>query len=140
MSRGSTGTPRAIALALVGIAAAGCESGSFFPAADAAAAMDAADAKDAFPQMRKLANPSIAFPKEGQQEFPPVWATAQSALRYIGWTQDPQSWPILENQLPKRLPLDTRAETPIRADAVSVYYRRWLRDHAVTYGAIPASA
>lgn len=51
-----------------------------------------------------------------------------------------QDKPILENQVPKRLPLDPRAETPIRADAVSVYYRRWLRDRSVTYGAIPAAA
>ncbi|CDX36185.1 hypothetical protein MPLSOD_270005 [Mesorhizobium sp. SOD10] len=51
-----------------------------------------------------------------------------------------QDKPILENQIPKRLPLDPRAETPIRADAVSVSYRRWLRDRAVTYGAIPARA
>jgi phenylpropionate dioxygenase-like ring-hydroxylating dioxygenase large terminal subunit len=51
-----------------------------------------------------------------------------------------QDKPILENQVPKRLPLDPRAETPIRADASSVHYRRWLRDRAVTYGAIPASA
>jgi phenylpropionate dioxygenase-like ring-hydroxylating dioxygenase large terminal subunit len=49
-----------------------------------------------------------------------------------------QDKPILENQVPRRLPLDPRAETPIRADAVSVSYRRWLRDRAVTYGAIPA--
>jgi phenylpropionate dioxygenase-like ring-hydroxylating dioxygenase large terminal subunit len=49
-----------------------------------------------------------------------------------------QDKPILENQMPKRLPLDPRAETPIRADASSIAYRRWLRDHAVTYGAIPA--
>jgi phenylpropionate dioxygenase-like ring-hydroxylating dioxygenase large terminal subunit len=51
-----------------------------------------------------------------------------------------QDKPILENQLPKRLPLDPRAETPIRADAVSVYYRRWLRQKGVTYGAIAAAA
>lgn len=49
-----------------------------------------------------------------------------------------QDKPILENQLPRRLPLDPRAETPIRADASSVHYRRWLRDRSVTYGAIPA--
>jgi phenylpropionate dioxygenase-like ring-hydroxylating dioxygenase large terminal subunit len=49
-----------------------------------------------------------------------------------------QDKPILENQVPKRLPLDPAAETPIRADASSVYYRRWLRNHDVTYGAIPA--
>jgi len=51
-----------------------------------------------------------------------------------------QDKPILENQYPKRLPLDPRAETPIRADASSVFYRRWLRDRNVTYGAIPAPA
>jgi phenylpropionate dioxygenase-like ring-hydroxylating dioxygenase large terminal subunit len=51
-----------------------------------------------------------------------------------------QDKPILENQVPKRLPLDPAAETPIRADASSVYYRRWLRNRDVTYGAIPARA
>jgi HEAT repeat protein len=64
--------------------------------------MAAVDAKEALPQMRKWANPSVPLPKEGQQEFPPVWATAQSALRYLGWMQDPQSWNILESQLRRR--------------------------------------
>lgn len=49
-----------------------------------------------------------------------------------------QDKPILENQMPKRLPLDPAAETPIRADQSSITYRRWLRERAVTYGAIPA--
>jgi phenylpropionate dioxygenase-like ring-hydroxylating dioxygenase large terminal subunit len=49
-----------------------------------------------------------------------------------------QDKPILENQVPQRLPLDPGAETPIRADASSVYYRRWLRERHATYGAIPA--
>lgn len=49
-----------------------------------------------------------------------------------------QDKPILENQIPRRLPLDPRAETPIRADKVAILYRRWLRDHGVRYGAIPA--
>ncbi len=48
-----------------------------------------------------------------------------------------QDKPILENQLPKKLPLDPRTETPVRADAVSVSYRRWLRDRRVSYGAVP---
>jgi len=51
-----------------------------------------------------------------------------------------QDKPILEHQMPKRLPLDPRAETPIRADASSVYYRRWLREHNVRYGAIPVAS
>ncbi len=49
-----------------------------------------------------------------------------------------QDKPILENQNPALLPLDPRAETPIRADAASVAYRRWLRELGVRYGAIPA--
>ncbi len=45
-----------------------------------------------------------------------------------------QDKPILENQLPKRLPLD--GEIPVRADAVSVFYRRWLRERRIGYGAV----
>ena len=47
---------------------------------------------------------------------------------------------ILENQFPRRLPLDMRAETPIRADKSAISYRRWLSDLGVTYGVIPAAA
>ena len=49
-----------------------------------------------------------------------------------------QDKPILENQVPKCLPLDPRAERPIRADRVAITYRRWLTDLEVTYGVIPA--
>jgi len=49
-----------------------------------------------------------------------------------------QDKPILENQYPKRLPLDPRAETPIRADKMAIAYRRWLVELGVTYGVIPA--
>lgn len=62
----------------------------------------------------------------------------QATIRWFMQLIFGQDKPILENQLPKRLPLDPRAETPIRADQSSIYYRRWLRDSAVTYGAIPA--
>ncbi len=51
-----------------------------------------------------------------------------------------QDKPILENQLPKRLPLDPRAETPIRADKAAIAYRRWLRAKGLQYGVIPAAA
>jgi phenylpropionate dioxygenase-like ring-hydroxylating dioxygenase large terminal subunit len=49
-----------------------------------------------------------------------------------------QDKPILENQVPKRLPLNPRAEIPVRADAASAAYRQWLRDTGVAFGAIPA--
>ena len=66
--------------------------------------------------------------------------TNEADLRWFMQLIFAQDKPILENQLPRRLPLDPRAETPIRADASSVYYRRWLRSHNITYGAIAASA
>ena len=37
------------------------------------------------------------------------------------------------------LPLDPRAETPIRADKSAITYRRWLSDKGITYGVIPAA-
>jgi HEAT repeat protein len=64
--------------------------------------MAAVEAKEALPQMRKWSNPSAPFPREGQQDFPPVWATAQSALRYIGWMKDDQSWAVLDQALRRR--------------------------------------
>lgn len=42
---------------------------------------------------------------------------------------------ILENQVPRRLPLDPGMEIPTRADMTSVAYRRWLKRHGFTYGA-----
>lgn len=45
---------------------------------------------------------------------------------------------ILENQRPKRLPLGTAREVPIRADTMSIAYRRWLQERGVRYGTIPA--
>lgn len=45
-----------------------------------------------------------------------------------------QDRPILENQSPLRLPLTPRAELPVRADRMSLAYRRYLRDMNFTYG------
>lgn len=43
---------------------------------------------------------------------------------------------ILENQMPKLLPLDPKMETPTRADTTSIAYRRWLKRKGFTYGAM----
>ncbi|KAA2315196.1 aromatic ring-hydroxylating dioxygenase subunit alpha [Pseudooceanicola sediminis] len=51
-----------------------------------------------------------------------------------------QDKPILENQYPRRLPLDPRAETPIRADKSAIAYRRWLAAKGLGWGVIPAGA
>lgn len=47
---------------------------------------------------------------------------------------------ILENQRPRLLPLEPRLETPTRADASSIAYRRWLKEKEFTYGATSNSA
>lgn len=47
-----------------------------------------------------------------------------------------QDKPILENQIPKRLPLRPGSEVPARCDAASIAYRRWLQGRGMQYGAI----
>jgi phenylpropionate dioxygenase-like ring-hydroxylating dioxygenase large terminal subunit len=49
-----------------------------------------------------------------------------------------QDKPILENQVPKRLPLAPRAEVSIRSDRMSVAYRGYLREQGLHYGVLAA--
>ncbi len=65
--------------------------------------------------------------------------STDAEIRSFQQTIFAQDKPILENQRPKRLPLDPHAELPTRADASSLAYRRWLRDRDVRYGTIPAT-
>jgi len=51
-----------------------------------------------------------------------------------------QDKPILENQVPARMPLGRGVEIPTRCDAMSVAYRRWLNERGTSYGAIPAAS
>jgi phenylpropionate dioxygenase-like ring-hydroxylating dioxygenase large terminal subunit len=44
---------------------------------------------------------------------------------------------IVENQRPLSLPLRPGPEVPVRADAASMTYRRWLREKNLTYGVLP---
>ena len=64
--------------------------------------------------------------------------SADKDIRLFQQTIFGQDKPILENQFPKKLPLDSRAETPIRADKSSIAYRRWLSQKGLTYGVIPS--
>ncbi len=65
--------------------------------------------------------------------------STDAEIRSFQQTIFAQDKPILENQRPKRLPLDPHAELPTRADASSLAYRRWLRDRDVRYGTIPST-
>jgi phenylpropionate dioxygenase-like ring-hydroxylating dioxygenase large terminal subunit len=47
---------------------------------------------------------------------------------------------ILENQRPRLLPLEPRAEIPTRADASSIAYRRWLKEKGLKYGTAERAA
>jgi HEAT repeat protein len=58
----------------------------------------------AIPLLERWADPKEKLPPEGAQPpFPETWATAQSALRYLGWTKEPRAWGILEKQLHRRM-------------------------------------
>ncbi len=73
------------------------------PHANALRFLAAVESPKGMEKIRGWANPSKPLPKEGQQPpFPEEWATAQSALRYVGWSKDPQGWPILEKQLMRK--------------------------------------
>ncbi|CAB3795766.1 aromatic ring-hydroxylating oxygenase subunit alpha [Paraburkholderia fynbosensis] len=61
-------------------------------------------------------------------------ASRDDELRGFQQTIFAQDIKILVNQVPKRLPLGTGAEHPVRADAMSVAYRRWLAAQRITYG------
>jgi len=65
-------------------------------------------------------------------------ANSYESIRYFQQIIFGQDKSILENQFPKRLPLDSRAETPIRADKSAIAYRRWLAKKGLTYGVIPS--
>jgi phenylpropionate dioxygenase-like ring-hydroxylating dioxygenase large terminal subunit len=66
--------------------------------------------------------------------------TSRAEIRAFQQTIFGQDKPILEGQRPRRLPLDLRAELPVRCDALSIAYRRWLSARGVTYGVIPIAA
>jgi len=55
------------------------------------------------PTLRDWAFPQAPLPSPGQQPpFPQEWATAQSALRYLGAVRDEPSWDALVRQLGRR--------------------------------------
>ncbi|MDE2396532.1 MAG: aromatic ring-hydroxylating dioxygenase subunit alpha [Burkholderiales bacterium] len=63
-------------------------------------------------------------------------ATSDTGLIAFQHTIFGQDKPILENQRPRRLPLQPGAEFPVRCDAMSMAYRRWLKARGVRYGAV----
>ncbi len=60
--------------------------------------------------------------------------TAMTDLVHFQQTIFLQDRSILENQIPRLLPIDPGMEIPTRADLTSVAYRRWLKRHNFTYG------
>jgi len=48
-----------------------------------------------------------------------------------------QDKPIVENQVPRRLPLAPGVELPVRADRMSLAYRAYLRQSQIRYGCVP---
>jgi len=60
--------------------------------------------------------------------------TSPEAMRAFQQTIFMQDKPILENQVPKRLPLTDGMELAIAADKTSIAYRRWLASTGMTWG------
>ncbi|MBS0405343.1 MAG: aromatic ring-hydroxylating dioxygenase subunit alpha [Proteobacteria bacterium] len=60
--------------------------------------------------------------------------TPDSGLRLFQQTIFGQDLMLLSNEIPKKMPLDSRFEIPVRADAMSMAYRRWLDQRGVRYG------
>jgi phenylpropionate dioxygenase-like ring-hydroxylating dioxygenase large terminal subunit len=63
--------------------------------------------------------------------------SSDSAIRSFQQLIISQDKPLLENQLPRRLPLSSRSVFSIKADATSGTYRRWLSECGVRYGTLP---
>ena len=63
-----------------------------------------------------------------------------SVIRQFQQTIFGQDKPILENQVPKKLPLGPRAETSILSDKSAITYRRWLSAMGIKYGVLSATS
>ena len=73
------------------------------PHANGMRALAASGSKKDITAFRKWSNPDVALPKEGQQPpMPEEWVISQSALRYVGWLKDAESWDVFEKMLKKR--------------------------------------
>jgi HEAT repeat protein len=73
------------------------------PHANGLRALAAMESTKDIEALRKWANPNVPLPKEGQQPpMPEEFVIAQSAMRYVGWLKDQQSWPALEKALVAR--------------------------------------
>jgi HEAT repeat protein len=60
----------------------------------------AAESQEILPKLLAWSDPNLPLPEPGAQPpIPMAWETTQSALRYLGWSKDPQGWSILEKQL-----------------------------------------
>lgn len=61
-------------------------------------------------------------------------STSDEGLRLFQQTIFGQDLMLLSNEIPKKMPLDSRFEIPVKADAMSMAYRRWLDQRGVQYG------
>jgi len=62
-------------------------------------------------------------------------ANDDTSIRRFGQTIIAQDRPVLENQVPKELPL-TGLESPVRSDSCGTAYRRWLYEMGWSYGVL----
>jgi hypothetical protein len=72
------------------------------PHANGLRALVAMESREAVPLLKRLADPPDALPVAGATAFPEAFATAQTALRYLGKTKDAAAFAVLEKQLDRK--------------------------------------
>jgi HEAT repeat protein len=107
----------------------GAEDGAMFwatdlpqPHANAMRFLAASGSQRVVPLLRKWANPNLPLPKPGASDLKGFdgWATSQSALRYLGWTQDQASWGLLTSQLNRKPPKLDASEQALMQGGLAV--------------------
>jgi hypothetical protein len=72
------------------------------PHANGLRALVAMESPQAAPLLKKLADPADAIPAAGATAFPDAFATAQTALRYLGKSKDAGAFAVLDKQLARK--------------------------------------
>ncbi len=72
------------------------------PIASGLRALVSSGSGQVLPKLRVWSAPKSALPESGTQNIPSDWSVSRTALRYLGWTKDPQSWGLLEHAVALR--------------------------------------
>lgn len=72
------------------------------PIASGLRALVTAGSTQIVPKLRAWSSPKSVLPESGTQNIPSDWSVSRTALRYLGWSKDAQSWGVLEKAVSMR--------------------------------------